>query len=68
VQSFEEQGISCLKYSSRTIFWTLPLFVERMKTLLDTFWACGFEEKSLRRLFILLAGCDGPNAMAFASA
>lgn len=54
-QSFEEQGMSCLRYSSRTIFWTFPLFVDLTKTLLETFWACGFEEKSLRKLFILSA-------------
>lgn len=43
VQSWEEQGISCLKYCSRTIFCTFPLFVDLMKTLLEMFAACGFE-------------------------
>lgn len=57
--NWEEHGISCLRYNSRTIFWTLPLFVDLMKTLLDTFCACGLEEKSLRRLFILASYCSG---------
>jgi hypothetical protein len=35
VHSFEEHGISCLRYSSRTIFWTLPLFVDLTNTLLE---------------------------------
>ena len=37
IHSFEEHGISCRKYNSRTIFWTLPLFVDRTYTLLEIF-------------------------------
>lgn len=29
VHSLDEQGISCRKYNSRTIFWTFPAFVDR---------------------------------------
>lgn len=32
---FDEHGISCLKYNSRTIFWTFPLLVDLIKTLLE---------------------------------
>jgi len=39
LQSFDEQGMSWRKYSSRTIFWTLPLFVDRTNTLLEMFEA-----------------------------
>jgi len=55
--------MSCLRYSSRTIFWTFPLFVDLTKTLLETFWACGFEEKSLRKLFILSAREQPPSRL-----
>ena len=55
--SFDEQGMSCRRYSSRTIFCTFPLFVDLTKILLVTFSACGFADKSLRKLFILDKKC-----------
>lgn len=56
---FDEHGISCLRYSSRTIFCTFPLFVDLTKILLVTFSAWGLADKSLRKLFILAERC-GP--------
>jgi hypothetical protein len=38
-QSFDEHGMSLRRYCSLTIFWTLPLLVDRMKTLLVMFAA-----------------------------
>jgi hypothetical protein len=51
-QSFEEQGMSCRRYCSLTIFCTFPLFVDLMKTLLVMFAARGSEARLRFRLFI----------------
>ncbi len=45
--------MSCLRYNSRTIFWTFPLLVDLTKILLEIFEACGSEAKDLLRLVIL---------------
>jgi hypothetical protein len=45
--------MSCRRYSSRTIFWTFPLFVDLTKTLLDMFEAYGSEAKDLLRLVMV---------------
>ena len=39
--NFDEHGISCLRYSSLTIFWTLPFLVDLTKTLLEILEAFG---------------------------
>jgi hypothetical protein len=52
-QSLEEQGMSCRRYSSRTIFWTLPLFVDLTYTLLEIFEAYGSDANDLLRLVML---------------
>jgi hypothetical protein len=56
VQSFEEQGMSCRRYCSRTIFCTLPLFVERTKTLLEILEERGSEPRERLRevIFVVL--------------
>jgi hypothetical protein len=54
VHSCDEQGMSCRRYSSRTIFWTLPLLVDRTKILLEIFDAYGSDARDLLRLVILL--------------
>ena len=54
-QRLEEHGISCRRYTSRTIFCTLPLLVDRTYTLLDMFWAKGSAPAVRLRLAILLA-------------
>ena len=51
--NLDEQGISCLRYSSLTIFWTLPLFVDLTKTLLKILEAWGSDARDLFRLVIL---------------
>ena len=53
MQSFDEHGMSCLKYNSRTIFCTFPFLEDLTNTLLETFAAWGFEEISLCRLFMV---------------
>jgi len=45
--------MSCLRYNSRTIFWTFPLLVDLTKILLEIFEACGSEAKDLLRLVML---------------
>jgi hypothetical protein len=53
VHSFDEQGISCRKYNSRTIFWTFPLFVDLTNTLLEMVEAYGSEAIDLLRLVMV---------------
>jgi hypothetical protein len=48
----EEHGMSCRRYSSRTIFWTLPLFVDLTKTLLEILAPWGPLAADLFRLVI----------------
>ena len=54
--SLDEHGISCLKYNSLTIFWTLPFFVDLTRTLLDIFAAWG----SVARVLLRLVMIDAP--------
>lgn len=54
-QIFDEHGISCLRYSSLTIFWTLPFFIDRTKILLATFEARGSRSFCLFKLVISTA-------------
>jgi len=54
VQSLEEQGISCRRYNSRTIFWTFPLFVDLTNTLFEICDAYGSDARDLFRLVILM--------------
>ena len=51
--SLEEHGMSCLKYSSLTIFCTFPLFVDLTKTLLEIFEA--YESASDRLRLVMAA-------------
>ena len=53
VHNFDEQGISCRKYNSRTIFWTFPAFVDLTNTLLEIVEAYGSEANDLLRLVML---------------
>ena len=47
-QSLEEHGMSCLRYSSLTIFCTFPLLVDLTNTLLEIFEAYGSASDRLR--------------------
>lgn len=49
----DEHGISCLRYSSLTIFCTFPLFVDLTKTLLEMFEA--YESASDRLRLVIAA-------------
>lgn len=46
--SLEEQGMSCLRYNSLTIFCTFPLLVDLTNTLLEIFEAYGSASDRLR--------------------
>ena len=50
--SFEEHGMSCRKYSSRTIFCTFPLLVDLTKTLLEMFELYGSASERLRLVMV----------------
>lgn len=46
--SLDEHGMSCLRYSSLTIFCTLPFLVDLTNTLLEMFEAYGSASDRLR--------------------
>ena len=46
--SLDEHGMSCLRYSSLTIFCTFPLLVDLTNTLLEIFEAYGSASERLR--------------------
>ena len=60
--SLDEHGMSCLRYSSLTIFCTFPLLVDLTNTLLEMFEAYGSASERLR---LVIAAVQRSNVGVF---